>query len=358
MSRTVVIRNAQGVGRPLGESSVPTEAELHGALMEYPDLVPATDLGFDRMVTVGFEASLASGSADLVLLDARGQLCVVEVKKDGNTDTRRVIAQLLDYASALWGLTLDEFEQRVLRSRMANDDSRTLAAFIRDELIVDVDDPDEASAHTCELLAETLRSGDFALVVAAPSFPPGVERQIEYLNARGLSVYALEVSYFADGADSLFVPRIVVRPTVSARIAGRDPRPEPAAADKEEYFDALGNDQVREVVRQLLDDVQDLGGEVHWRGSGGYPRVRVRGDKGPKVILSLSPSDHWYLTVGPQAGLWGGAGQRATERLRELGLSVGAWYCTLKWRTATVELTKGFLAIARDLVQELAAGSH
>jgi RecB family endonuclease NucS len=98
-----VIRTADGGGRLLGESSVPTEAELHGALMEHPALVPATDLGFDRMVAVGFEASLASGSADLVLLDARGQLCVVEVKKEGNTDTRRVIAQLLDYASALWG---------------------------------------------------------------------------------------------------------------------------------------------------------------------------------------------------------------------------------------------------------------
>src|ERR1700684_2924904 len=103
--------------------------------MEHPGLVPAADLGFDRMVTVGFEASLASGSADLVLLDARGQLCVVEVKKEGNTDTRRVIAQLLDYASALWGLTLDEFERRVLRSRLGRDDPRTLRGFIREELV-------------------------------------------------------------------------------------------------------------------------------------------------------------------------------------------------------------------------------
>ena len=50
----------------------------------------------------------------------------------------------------------------MLRSRLARDDPRTLAEFVRDELIVDVDDPEEASAHTCELLAETLRGGDFA----------------------------------------------------------------------------------------------------------------------------------------------------------------------------------------------------
>jgi hypothetical protein len=56
-------------------------------------LCPRLISGFDRMVAVGLEASLASDSADLVLLDARGQLCVVEVKKEGNTDTRKVIAQ-------------------------------------------------------------------------------------------------------------------------------------------------------------------------------------------------------------------------------------------------------------------------
>jgi hypothetical protein len=64
--------------------------------MEHPELVPATDLGAGRMVVAGFEPSLASGSADLVLVDERGQLCVVEVKKEGNSDTRRVIDERPD----------------------------------------------------------------------------------------------------------------------------------------------------------------------------------------------------------------------------------------------------------------------
>lgn len=336
---------------------MPTEAELHKTLMEHPALVPAADIGFGPMVTAGFEATLASGSADLVLLDARGQVCVVEVKKEGNTDTRRVIAQLLDYASALWGLTLEEFEHRVLRSRLGREDPRSLAEFIRDELIGEAEDADEASTQTCELLAETLRNGDFALVVAAPSVPPGVERQIEYLNARGLSVYALEVSYFADDAGSLFVPRIAVRPTVAARIAGRDPRQEAVAVDPEGYLDALGNDRVRETVRRVLDDVPGLGGELHWHGSGGYPRVRVRGGKGPKVILSLPVYDYWYVTVGPLAGLPTGAGEHAAERLRALGVSVGGTYATLKWNVAEIEQIEDFLAVARDLVRELAASA-
>jgi hypothetical protein len=325
--------------------------------MEHPALVPAADLGFGQVVTVGYEASLASGSADLVLLDVRGQLCVVEVKKEGNTDTRRVIAQLLDYASALWGLTLEEFEHRVLRSRLGREDPRSLAEFVRDELVGEVEDAEEASTQTCELLAETLRNGDFALVVAAPSVPPGVERQIEYLNARGLSVYALEVSYFADDAGSVFVPRIVARPTVAARIAGRHPRQEVVAADPEGYLDALGDDGVREAVKQLLDDVPDLGGELHWRGSGGYPRVRMRGSNGPKVVLSLPINDYWFLTVGPLAGLPTGAGDNAAERLRELDVRVGGTYASLKWNVVEIEQIERFLTVARDLIRELATSS-
>src|ERR1039458_3581139 len=57
---------------------------------------------------------LVSGYADLVLVDAYGQLCLVEVKKEGNPDTRRVIAQLLDYAAALWQMSVDDFERAVL----------------------------------------------------------------------------------------------------------------------------------------------------------------------------------------------------------------------------------------------------
>lgn len=62
---------------------------------------------------VGRESTFPSGAADLILVDDRGQVCLVEVKKEGNPDVRRVVAQLLDYAAGLWGKTLLEFEQDV-----------------------------------------------------------------------------------------------------------------------------------------------------------------------------------------------------------------------------------------------------
>lgn len=352
MSRFLVFRSDHDDSeRLVEESSVPTEAALHEVLMRHPSLVPATDLGLGRVATVGFEVSLASGSADLVMLDEHGRICLVEVKKEGNPDTRRVVAQLLDYASALWGLTIEAFESNVLRRKLGNDDPRTLREFISDELLSDGDDPEDASERTLEGLAETLRTGAFLLVVAAPIIPDGVQRVIEYLNARGLSVYGLEVSYFA-GEVECFVPRIVVRPTLSGRIAGQDPHTETAPfTDPQSYVESRP-EVARNPIRKFIEEVHGLGGELEWRNYG--PRVRVRGPSGPKVVASLD-ADYLWLTVGPRKGLAVEPGRRAAQRLRDVpGANVGPDYGSIRWSVDDAQQIQACLQIASDLVRELA----
>jgi hypothetical protein len=354
MSRHVMIRGGDGgVERLVEESAVPTEAALHEVLMRHPSLVPATDLGFGRVVTVGFEATLAAGSADLVLLDDEGRLCIVEVKKAGNPDTRRVIAQLLDYAAALWGLTVEEFERAVLRHKLGDSDPRGLQDFILEELVSEAEDPEEAAQRTLEGLGETLRTGDFALVLAAPTIPAGVQRVIEYLNARGFSVFGLEVSYFS-GEVEAFVPRVVVRPSLGARIAGQDAQATKPVMDPETYISSLP-EAAQEPVRVFCDEIEAIGGELQWRGYG--VRVRVRGDSTPKVMINLDGEFLWVV-VGARKGLDPQAGVRAAERLARIpGARVGAAadYGSLNWATATADRIEAGLDVARQLVRELAA---
>src|SRR5688500_3362577 len=101
MTRHMLIRAEHEPERVIEEAALPTEAELHDALTSHPQLVPAADIGLGETLVVGRESGLASGYADLVLMDDRGRLCIVEVKNEGNPDTRRVVAQLLDYAASL-----------------------------------------------------------------------------------------------------------------------------------------------------------------------------------------------------------------------------------------------------------------
>jgi hypothetical protein len=257
--------DGQPAERLVAEGRVPKEDMLHKALMRNPKLVPATDLGLGEVVTVGYEASLPSaGDADLVLLDEEGRLCIVEVKKAGNPDTRRVIAQLLDYASALWGLTIDEFERRVTRQRL--DDHRSLRQFIADEL-VPASDEAEAQAESqrvIEALSETLKRGEFSLVVAAPTIPTGVQRVIEYLNEFGHSIYGLEVSYFA-GEVEAFVPRIAVRPSLG-RGSGHDTQPK----------DLLDREKLLTAVRQGISPQAAEAASAVLDWANGEARLRIR----------------------------------------------------------------------------------
>jgi hypothetical protein len=126
MARFALIRRPDLKPELVSETPVSAEAELHDVLTRYPELIPADDLGFGRTVVVGREPALTAGYADLVLLDEHGRLAIVEVKKAGNPDVRRVVAQLLDYAAALWGLSVEEFELTVLRPFLGNDDLRNL----------------------------------------------------------------------------------------------------------------------------------------------------------------------------------------------------------------------------------------
>jgi hypothetical protein len=90
MPRNLLIRGADGRDALVEEAELMAEKDLHDVLSRYPALVPAEDLDMGPIVVVGRESGLASGYADLVLLDRSAQVCLVEVKKEGNPDTRVV----------------------------------------------------------------------------------------------------------------------------------------------------------------------------------------------------------------------------------------------------------------------------
>jgi hypothetical protein len=240
----------------------------------------------------------------------------------------------------------------VLAHRFAEGDERTLLDVLIDEFH-EQEDPEAAAEQTLENLGETLRTGDFALVLAAPTIPAGVQRVMEYLNARGSSLFGLEVSYFA-GEVEVFVPRVVVRPTLGVRIAGQDSREPKAPVDAETYLTGLP-EAAREPVKSFIDEVEGLGAELQWRGYG--PRVRVHGPNGPKVMVSLD-SDYLYLTVGPRKGFDPAIGAAAANELSKVrGAKVGPDYGSVRWSSSQRPQLDAALRIARAFVRDLSGAT-
>jgi len=106
------------------------ESAPHDLVEEAPELLPLS--GSPRLTIVGREVALGAGYADLVAVEPEGRLVLVELKLARNADARRaVVAQILSYAAALHGLTIDELEHEVLaahRRRLPTEKSYMHAA--------------------------------------------------------------------------------------------------------------------------------------------------------------------------------------------------------------------------------------
>lgn len=364
MARNVLIRDQHGAETVVAEAQLLTEKGLHDVLTVHPELVPGEDLDIGPSVVVGRESGLESGYADLVLVDREARLCLVEVKKEGNPDTRRVIAQLLDYAASLWQMSANEFEHSVLHpylrsTGIQDSDLPDLATFAAQRFgpAAEAGEAGEAAMYADfdefqDQLGRTLAAGQFRLVVAAPSIPHGVQRVIEYMNSQGLLLYGLEVSFFSGPAEC-FVPRIVVRPSVTetVKLAGGA-----AALGREDFMGALP-ERVRAWSAEFLDSAESAGARLRWNSYG----ASIRAPRSPERVVGWLEKKRAVITVKTPTGY---PHEPFTDARNALGalskgsISADGWYWSSRYEDlADVDLVT-VAEIALGLVLALSVLVH
>jgi hypothetical protein len=350
--RYVLIRGEDGADTMIPESPLPAEKDLHDVLTQHAGLLPADDLELLDPVVVGREANLESGYADLVLVDQTGRICLVEVKNEGNPDTRRVVAQLLDYAAALWQLSIEEFARVVFGPFLDDSAEPTgapldVAGYVRSNAS---SEPNEVVADDDLLLnglEQSLATGRFRLVVAAPLIPQGVEKVMEYLNAQGHMVYGLEVGFFSGSAEC-FVPRLVVKPRVS-EIRGAGTKAEPVG--EADFLDALPA-HAQAPVSSFLKTVTAAGVSVTWNAYG--PAMRPA--RLPARVVAFAERGRAAIIVTPPKEFPTEPFEIAREAIDPLGLgatSANKWEHSVKYEGATEEQLADYLAIAAKLLHAL-----
>lgn len=201
------------------------EGWFQDLLFKNPSLIPIDEIEevFGPLVPVARELPTAAGPVDVVYVNPRGYITLVETKLFRNPEARReVVAQILDYASAMSGWTYQDFCYAVRLKRRIDDgrptgpstpiegDDDPILPLVRDH-------PDFDEARFIDSVTKNLEQGRFLLLVAGDGIQHGVEQLADTLAAApalGFTFALLEIALFKTGmVDKAMVaqPRVLAR---------------------------------------------------------------------------------------------------------------------------------------------------
>ncbi len=182
------------------------ESDLQALLAKSPGLVPVDEIGeaMSPFIFAVREYGLpGSGSTDLLLFNAEGQIGIVECKLRANAQIKReVVGQILEYAAHLWNSTYEEVD-----SRIGGNGNKPLA----EQVGALVDDPDWNAEAFREGVSSALQTGAFHLIVAVDEVNPELKRTVDYLNEAGSTAFtfhALELQKYRKAETEMLVPHL------------------------------------------------------------------------------------------------------------------------------------------------------
>ena len=239
-------------------------------------------------MVVGEETRLPSGAIDLAGITRGGRLVVVEFKTGPqNADFRSALAQLLDYGSDIWQMSLDSFEATVAVRYFTSDrcrDDRVRGMRTLEEAAKATwgDLSDEEWLALRDRLTLQLASGTFEYVLAAQRFTEPTLKTMEYLNAmsNGPRFYAVEVVRFEGDGVSAFESRTALKPPR---------RPPPTSVDESSFLDSIDDPEYRAALEVLFDASRGLDLRIEWGSRGCSIRLPTAYRSEPVSIAWLFP---------------------------------------------------------------------
>lgn len=274
MTRRLLVEGNSGEASFFSEEEFADEAEIQNRLRSHPELLPFEDLGLGTAaVVVGMESQLATGRADLVMLTGAGELVIVEFKTGPeNSDFRRCIAQLIDYGSALWGMTVDQFDREITRRFLASSYNvgGSLGASLAD-LMAAVPLTQDSVGWADRLQAQ-LRDGTFHFIAVAQRFTPAMQQTIRYLNETTRSRFAaVEMIRFRSGGSAAYEARVIEAGTTTVAAAKQA-----ALSGTEAFLDNVADPDYKAELEEFLEGASAINGlQLAWGTVGCSLRVSI-----------------------------------------------------------------------------------
>ena len=263
------------------EAGAVPESFLQELMFEHPEVLPLEQIesGFDELVSVCREMPTKHGPIDNLFMTANGEVVIAEAKLWRNPEARRkVVAQALDYASCLFEMGYEEFEQAALKGDFGSRPrpGRLYELFPESDRLPEHEFVDKVSRN--------LRSGRIVVLVVGDGIRTETERLAEALQSHAgfrFTFALVELSVFAlPSGERLVVPRTLARTQLIERgvvriegggiaVGPGSPAPAvvsatrsvPGSISAEEFFEAMQQRDPRlpEALKAFLEAVAPLG---------------------------------------------------------------------------------------------------
>lgn len=179
-------------------------------LLPFAELEPA----FAGSIPIARELPTDAGSVDLLYMNSKGYISLVETKLWRNPEARRsVVAQIIDYAKDMAGWTYD-----TLISAIKNTNGFKLSKDPLVEIFSDVEGEDFDDRVFIDRVTRNLQRGRFLLLIVGDGIQEGVQKMAEFLQQTphiGYSLSLVELAVYRENPEnmrSLYVqPKILMR---------------------------------------------------------------------------------------------------------------------------------------------------
>jgi hypothetical protein len=182
------------------------EAWLQGLIDSTPECLPIREIepAFEGVVSVAREVPTPRGPIDNLLMTPSGGIVIVEAKLWRNPEARRkVVAQALDYAAALFAMNYETFEAAVLKG---NHGARLKPQRLHDRF----DGPDSLpEAAFVDAVSNNLRKGRALVLIVGDGIRAEAEALADLVSGRTSQQFALALVelklYRLSGVDGVLV---------------------------------------------------------------------------------------------------------------------------------------------------------
>lgn len=237
---------------PDNDTAGRSEAWLRDTLLAHPEILPVHDIdpSFGPLVPLCRELRTSAGPIDAVFINKYGKLTLVECKLWRNPESRRkVVAQILDYATAVSKWTYSDLQSNVARA--LGKPGNAPFELVKDKF------PEVSEHRFIDSVAASINQGRFLLIIAGDGIREDVSAIAEYIRnaSTNFSLGLVEVAMYG-----LPNQGIVVQPRVLAKTK---------IIEKTIYFARHQpvDLQVDNSNIELLDDIQDSSDESESDGT-------------------------------------------------------------------------------------------